>query len=78
MRPHEEGKSKFKRKKGKRILKIDEDSILCPRIFCPSYCRPFNAYGVSSNGIFEYSRLEKQYKLAIMCFCRPEILVYKT
>jgi hypothetical protein len=59
-------------------MKIVEDSILCPRIYCPSSCRPFNAYAVSSNGIFETARFERNFKCVILCVNRPEILVYKT
>lgn len=47
-------------------------------VFCPASRRPFNAYGVSSNGIFELMRLERRYKFPIFTFLRPEILVYRT
>jgi hypothetical protein len=67
-----------KKMKGRRIMKIDEDSILCPRIFLPAFCRPFNAYAVSSNGIFEMARFERKYKFVLLCCNRPEILVFKT
>jgi hypothetical protein len=59
-------------------MKIDEDSILCPRIFCPSSCRPYSAYAVSSNGVFEMAKLQRDFKVVFMCLNRPEILVYKT
>ena len=59
-------------------MKVDEDSVLCPRVFCPASCRPFNAYAVSSNGVFEIGRFERDYKFVLLCCNRPEILVYKT
>ena len=59
-------------------MKVDEDSILCPRIYCPSYCRPYMGYAVSSNSIFEFARLEKNYSCTFCCFSRPEISVFKT
>lgn len=49
-----------------------------PKIFCPASCRPYNAYAVSSNGIFEFGRLNRDFKLTFLCCERPEILVYRT
>ena len=60
------------------MLKVDEDGIMCPRIFCPANCRPFMAYAMSSNGIFEYARMSKDFKCVFMCLNRPEVWVYKT
>ena len=59
-------------------MKLDEDSILCPMVFCPASCRPFSAYAVSSNGIFEFGRMDRRFRFTLLCCGRPEILVYRT
>ena len=59
-------------------MKIDEDSILCPRIYCPSVCRPFLSYAVSSNSVFEFARIEKNYSATFCCLSRPSMEVFKT
>jgi len=59
-------------------MKFDEDSILFPRNYCPSYCRPYMGYAVSSNGIFEYARLEKDFSFTMLCMQRPTVSVYRT
>ena len=57
---------------------MDEDSILCPMIFCPGSCRPFDSYAVSSNGIFELARFIREYRCTFLCYGRPEAMVYRT
>jgi hypothetical protein len=59
-------------------MKIDEDSVLCPMVFCPASCRPFSAYAVSSNGIFEFAKMNRRFRFTLLCCGRPEILVYRT
>ena len=46
-----------------RILKVEQESMLCPRICCASYYRPYEAYAVSSNGSYEYGVMRKQFKI---------------
>ena len=62
----------------KRILKIEQDSVLALRFFCPSSLRPFEAYAISSNGTFEFARFEKVFRCSIWGVNSPEINVYKT
>ena len=61
----------------KRILKIEQDSVVALRFFCPSSMRPFDAYAISSNGTFEFARFEKVYQCS-PCGVNSEINVYKT
>lgn len=62
----------------KRILKIEQDSVVALRFFCPSSLRPFDAYALASNGTFEFARFEKVYQCSVCGVNKPEINVYKT
>ena len=56
-----------------KIMDIEQDTIPCFRLLCPTRFRPFAAYGINSN-IFEFVRFEKNFsKLG-----QTEILVYET
>jgi len=61
-----------------RILKIEQESVLGVRCLCPPNMRPFEAYAVSSNGTFEFARLQRNFTCPILCFNRPELSVFKT
>jgi hypothetical protein len=65
--------------KGKRILKINEDSIMCPRVCCPANCRPFQAFVTSSSAVFELGIFERsRFTCTLATLNRPEIIIYKT
>ena len=51
--------AKIKRKlyqKPKRILTIEQETVLGIRMMCPASWRPYEAYALSSNGVFEFAR----------------------
>lgn len=48
------------------------------KLCCPASWRPYDAYAVSSNGVFELARLERDFKCSFLGFNRPELKVYST
>lgn len=56
-----------------KILNMDQDSVVAPRFYCSAEMRPYEGYITSSNGTFEYARIERPFT-----YCLPEISVYKT
>lgn len=59
--------------RNEKVLTIEHDSVVAPRFFCPADKRPFDAYMLSSGGVFEMARLEKSWDLY-----KQELTVYKT
>jgi len=45
--------------KRQRIGKIEQDSVLATRLYCPASYRPYDGYLISSNGVFELARIER-------------------
>lgn len=60
--------------KNPRVLTIEQDSKVASRVFCPSSCRPFEAYALSSNGVFELARIERN----LSSICNEMVNVYRT
>lgn len=56
-----------------KILNMDQQSVVAPRFYCSSEMRPYEGYMTSSNGTFEFARIERPFT-----YCLPEINVYKT
>jgi hypothetical protein len=56
-----------------KILSMDQESVVAPRFYCSSQIRPYDGYMTSSNGTFEFARIERPFT-----YCLPEINVYKT
>jgi hypothetical protein len=46
-----------------KILTLDQESVVAPRLFCPSVIRPYDAYALSSGGVFELARFEKSFSV---------------
>ena len=64
--------------KNKRILKIEQETVIGVKLCCPASWRPFEAYAVSSNGVFELARLDRDFKCSLFGLNRPELKVYST
>ena len=63
--------------KKSRILKVEQEGTIASNLFCPSSYRPYDAYAVSSNSVFELARIER----SLDCnktLLLPEIQIYKT
>ena len=45
--------------RNEKILTLEQESVIAPRFFCPSDKRPYDAYAISSGGVFELARMEK-------------------
>lgn len=69
---------KSSQERNPRILKIEQESILLQKLMCPTSCRPYEAYAVSSNGTFEFARLERDFQCTFLAWQRPSINVYKS
>lgn len=65
-------------KKNKRLLKIEQESIVGLRCLCPPGWRPYEAYAISSNHTFEVARLERRFRCSLCIFNRPELQVFST
>ena len=63
--------------KKRRILKIEQEGVFASNVFCPSSYRPYEAYAVSSNSMFELARIERTLECN-RSLLLPEIQIYKT
>ena len=67
-------------------MRLEQESILCQRIFMPANVRNYDTYAISSNESREYARISKQEDEMCMfgLFCQKgyyemkEMLIYRT
>lgn len=52
--------------------------MISARSFCPASWRPFEAYSISSNGVFESARFQRSFKPTCLWWNRPQIKVFKS
>ena len=68
------------------LMRLEQESVLCQRIFMPANVRNYEAYAVASNECYEYARIAKEEDEMCMfglffnknAHEMKEILVYRT